>query len=264
MNDAQRDTLEGIRQQFAPIFDGLGAKGIGRDDIVIAWPFTTQDTTATLQALGQQTSGRPITAVATGLTTAQLLSGAAATGDVYVGSTTVPYYLDAPSNGNPAAPMTTFWAADPAHPAAGGTMAPAGAPCSALAPSLSTTRCYPQPLLRSEQRIPVILTIPNAASGRTMPASGWPVVIFQHGITGNRTQMLAVAPALAAAGFASIAIDLPLHGLPPGNVLHAVTDGFPEGLRPIERTFDLDVLDNDSGAPGADGRPDGYAPPHHA
>src|SRR3546814_5166859 len=47
-----------------------------------------------------------------------------------------------------------------------------------------------------------------------MPADGWPVVIFQHGITGNRTQMIAIAPALAAAGFATVAIDLPLHGLP--------------------------------------------------
>src|SRR3546814_11997302 len=71
------------------------------------------------------------------------------------------------------------------------------------------------PKEQSEQTIPVLVTIPNANSGKTMPADGWPVVIFQHGITGNRTQMIAIAPALAAAGFATVAIHLPLHWSPP-------------------------------------------------
>lgn len=256
LNDTQRATLEGIRQQFAPIFDGLTAKGITRDKIAIAWPFTTQNPTATLTAMGQQASGRTITVVATGLNTGQVLTGAPATGDVYVGSMTVPYYLDAPSTDDPTAPLTTYWKADTTQPAASGTIAPVGAPCAALAPSESTSTCYPLPVKKSEQRIPVILTVPNANSGKTMPAGGWPVVIFQHGITGDRSQSLAIAPTLAAAGFATIAIDLPLHGLPPGNALRAATDAFPAGLKPTERTFDLDVLDNTTGASGPDGTPD--------
>ncbi|GFO70678.1 lysophospholipase VolA [Geomonas limicola] len=44
------------------------------------------------------------------------------------------------------------------------------------------------------------------------PAGGWPVVIFQHGITGQKEQVAAVAGALTAAGYAVVAIDLPLHG----------------------------------------------------
>ena len=44
------------------------------------------------------------------------------------------------------------------------------------------------------------------------PAGGWPLVIFQHGINGQKEQVVAVAGALTAAGFAVVAIDLPLHG----------------------------------------------------
>src|SRR3546814_16172804 len=56
LNDTQRATLEGIRQQFAPIFNGLAAKGITRDNIVIAWPFTTQTATANMKPMGKRTS----------------------------------------------------------------------------------------------------------------------------------------------------------------------------------------------------------------
>ena len=246
LNDTKRATLEGIRQQFAPMFAGLAAKGIAREHIVIAWPFTTQDATATLVAMGEQASAHQISVVNSGLNTGTASGGQLPPiADVYAGSMTVPYYLGSPSEANPIAPLTDYWQADPEQPAPSGTMAPVGAPCAALAPSVSTTACYPLPKLRSEQTIPVLVTIPNAASGKTMPADGWPVVIFQHGITGNRTQMIAIAPALAAAGFATIAIDLPLHGLPPNDPSRV--PGVPE------RTFDLDVMNNATGASGPDG-----------
>ncbi|MGH8444627.1 MAG: hypothetical protein ACREVL_05130 [Solimonas sp.] len=178
LSPAQQATLEAIRGQFAPIFAGLAAKGIARENIVIAWPFTTQNTTVTLSTLGQQATGRTITAVATGLNSGQVLPGAPATADVYVGSMTVPYYLDAPSEADPTAPLTTYWKADTSQPAPGNTVLPAlSSPtaivtCSVAEPSVSTTTCYPLPLKKSEQRIPVILTIPNAASGKTMPGGG--------------------------------------------------------------------------------------------
>lgn len=40
-----------------------------------------------------------------------------------------------------------------------------------------------------------------------------PLVIFQHGVAGERSQLLGLANTLAAAGYASIAIDAPFHGL---------------------------------------------------
>jgi len=46
----------------------------------------------------------------------------------------------------------------------------------------------------------------------TMPDSGWPVVILQHGITSKKEDMLAITGVLSAFGFATAAIDHPLHG----------------------------------------------------
>ncbi|KXI30812.1 VolA/Pla-1 family phospholipase [Paraglaciecola hydrolytica] len=52
----------------------------------------------------------------------------------------------------------------------------------------------------------------GAISPVTKPAGGWPVVVFQHGITGSKENVLAMSAALSLAGFASVAIDHPLHG----------------------------------------------------
>jgi Pla-1/cef family extracellular lipase len=44
------------------------------------------------------------------------------------------------------------------------------------------------------------------------PASGWPVVILQHGITSKKEDMLSVTGILSLYGMATVAIDHPLHG----------------------------------------------------
>lgn len=44
------------------------------------------------------------------------------------------------------------------------------------------------------------------------PESGWPVVILQHGITSKKEDFLAITGALSIAGYATVAIDHPLHG----------------------------------------------------
>jgi pimeloyl-ACP methyl ester carboxylesterase len=113
------------------------------------------------------------------------------------------------------------------------------------------TVANPFPVQTSTERVPVIMTVPNASSGQTRPAAGWPIVIFQHGITGNRTQMLAIADAFASQGLATIAIDQPLHGITD------VTNPFYIGNTPFgpfarERTFNLDLQNNETGAPGPD------------
>lgn len=52
--------------------------------------------------------------------------------------------------------------------------------------------------------VPFVYFVPANPSGK--------VIIFQHGITGQKEQAVAVAGSLTAAGYAVIAIDLPLHG----------------------------------------------------
>jgi hypothetical protein len=59
-----------------------------------------------------------------------------------------------------------------------------------------------------ERPIPFVYLAPTG----TPPSGGWPLVIFQHGINGQKEQVAAVAGALTAARFAVVAIDLPLHG----------------------------------------------------
>jgi hypothetical protein len=107
-------------------------------------------------------------------------------------------------------------------------------------PSTNLTRFNPVPVAKASLPIPVFVTVPNAASGQAKPGAGWPVVIFQHGLQGNRTQAAAIAGAYASQGFVVAAIDIPLHGITdPANPLYQAG---------AERTFDLDI----DGQPGID------------
>jgi hypothetical protein len=56
--------------------------------------------------------------------------------------------------------------------------------------------------------IPFVYLAPAAAA----PTGGYPLVLFQHGITKEKETALALAQALTGAGYAILAIDLPLHG----------------------------------------------------
>ncbi|MBE0368312.1 VolA/Pla-1 family phospholipase [Pseudoalteromonas aurantia] len=61
--------------------------------------------------------------------------------------------------------------------------------------------------------VPVQITKPiPQLLGIEQPATGWPVVILQHGITTNKETMLGLTLALSAQGFATVAIDHPMHG----------------------------------------------------
>ncbi len=162
----------------------------------------------------------------------------------------VAYYLVAASATNPTAPLNDFW-----HAAPGAYVPPFNA--FGLDPtSTNVTFANPFPVATSTQVIPVLLTVPNANSGHSKPEAGWPIVIFQHGITRSREDMFAIAATLAGQGFAVIAIDAPLHGITnktdPFFHNQLLTGTPAAGLITGERTFDLD-LENGAGAPGPDG-----------
>ena len=57
----------------------------------------------------------------------------------------------------------------------------------------------------------ILETLAFIPSG-TAPAAGWPVVVFGHGLGSSKESLFVLAPQLAAAGFASIAIDFQAHG----------------------------------------------------
>lgn len=60
--------------------------------------------------------------------------------------------------------------------------------------------------------IPFVYMAPDPAVAGPAPVGGWPLVIFQHGITRQKEDVLALAQTLTMTGRAVVAIDLPLHG----------------------------------------------------
>jgi hypothetical protein len=56
--------------------------------------------------------------------------------------------------------------------------------------------------------IPFVYVAPAGAA----PGGGYPLVLYQHGITSQKESVVLLAQALTGAGFAALAIDLPMHG----------------------------------------------------
>lgn len=257
--DATACALEPLRQLVNSQEHALDQFDGGATDarVVLSWVATTQGITPVMQALQSRVEQTPAPAahvVPTGINLAQINPALPPVADVLVGTLAVPYYLGAPSAQNPIAPLNTFWQAAP------GAYVPPFDQVGLDPTSTNVTFLNPFPVTASTQNIPVLLTVPNANSGKSKPAAGWPVVIFQHGITRVRTDMFAIAGTLAAQGFAVIAIDAPLHGITdPTSPLYRnqLLAGSPAAaLITGERTFDMDYVANDTGAPGPDGHID--------
>lgn len=93
--------------------------------------------------------------------------------------------------------------------------------------STNVTYRYPFPQKVGTDYAPLMITMPAAfdySAGGSNPAGsdcttgyddGFPVVMYVHGITGARTNGLAYSAGLAANCIATVAIDLPLHGIAP-------------------------------------------------
>ena len=185
---------------------------IASNEIILSWTFTTQ-------SIGDVLAYERIDIVADNAPSVGTFSSfgnaAGVSSTVYQSTINVSYYLQIPSNVNDPTPLTSHWV---------------GASDSTL------SRYNVNAVSRSTQTIPLLVAVPTLIK----PVSGYPVVIFQHGITQDRTNMLAVANTLATAGFAVVAIDLPLHG---------VTNSSNPFYTSNERTFNLDlVTQNSSGA----------------
>ena len=229
-------TLNGVCQLTGAQLQIAQAVGVNPANIVLTFSFTTESTTDTLELLSATTKPQTLQLNATAQPTTAanpLLPGHS---DILVGVLTIPYYL------SKSAPLTGSWTAPPFPLDTSSTF---------------VTRFNPLPVATQSLPIPVLATVPNAKSlfvqactaHLTCPNT-WPVLIFQHGITRSREDMLAVADSFADAGFAVVAIDLPLHGVTntkdplyasAANPLYQGL-GLPSGQSSIERTFDLAVM----------------------
>ncbi|MCF6288752.1 MAG: lipase [Proteobacteria bacterium] len=246
--DANAQALEPLRQLINSQEIAAASQGINRDDIVLSFVMTTQSITPVLKAVKAISEPGASTLAPTGLNTSTI--GGAGIADIWIGIQSSPYYLSAPSAENPTAPLNGFWKAAP------GAYIPPFDTFGLDPTSTNLTFANPFPVATGVQTYPVIMTLPNANSGHTKPASGWPIVIYQHGITRNRTDMLAIADTLASIGYAVIAQDLVLHGLTDANNPFYI-EGTPFAPIANERTFDVDYANNETGVPGPDGIIDG-------
>jgi hypothetical protein len=204
-----------------------GAVGVPAANIVLTFSYSTQATRDSLVIAANLAQPTEIVAQFTGKNLSELNAALPSIADVYVGTLEIPYYH------NPAAPLTGSWR---------------GAPFTAVPGAATTThltRFNPVPVVQATLDIPLFVTVPNGASLQMKPVAGWPVVIFQHGLRGNRSQSAAIAGTYASQGFVVAAIDIPLHGIT--DIASLLYQG------PNERTFNLDLVNNGTGAAGPDG-----------
>jgi hypothetical protein len=217
------------------------AVGVDPTSVVLSWSFTTQSINDTFVVLDQLVQAQPIRVVPTGLTTQQVNPAAPGKANVYVGTTQLPYYTTTPATPNDSSILSSFWVA------AGPSPVPGLDPTSRW-----LTRFNPVPLKRADVTVPLLVTVPNATAnggaGCPKPTAGWPIVIVQHGLQGNRTQALAMADTFADACFIVASIDLPMHGIT--NTANPLYDAA------HERTFNVDFINNTTLAAGPDGKID--------
>jgi hypothetical protein len=213
------------------------ANSLNPANIVLSFSFTTESTVDTLELLYQKTAAtakvmHPVIAVQPAILPTQAGPhqlttkdfGGAGAANMYVGVLTIPYYL------SKTAPLTGSWQAPPFP----------------LDPSSTfVTRFNPLPVATQNLQIPILMSVPLGKAGP------WPVLIFQHGITRSREDMIGVADGMAQSGVVVVAIDLPLHGVTndktdplyasAANPVYAGL-GLPATQMSIERTFDLALI----------------------
>ena len=264
---AATDPLLPVAQFTLAQLAAAAGAGITPDKIAVTFSFSTQYEGISLASLaaqdiasppGAQPSGTAI--IDTGLSVCAVLvaggklpnTAACATvpgstsTEVFAGSVALPYYLPVPSTSDPTAALTGYW-----KNAAGGDTAISATDPTSFLPKATV----------AQNIIPILVAIPTGCGA--MPGSGWPVTIFQHGITRNREDMLAIAGGFGAACIATMAIDLPLHGVTDKtdpfykNQLFNGTAAAAILTKPgTERTFDMDLENNTTGVAGADGKID--------
>jgi len=289
LTNAQAQALEPLRQLTQTYLAAAAGAGVPSSAVALAWTFKTQtinNILAKIQADSIATAALPANFLTVpvapspatgGLGVLSMAAFAAANGlpaalfpnvgSVVIGAIKIPYYLS--TDGVGALPavlpgaVTAHFTIDPVT----------GLPT-------------PNPL---PETVSFLMTIPVPTALHPAP---FPVIIFGHGFGGDKSNMFGIANTLAKAGFATIAIDEPLHGsrtfgidlLTQDPVTGAVIANVPDGIADssgrwyfnlgylltgrdntrqtvadfihLARLLEvqaMDVVVNATGAPGADG-----------
>ncbi|TDT43040.1 virulence factor lipase-like protein [Halospina denitrificans] len=144
---------------------------------------------------------------------------------IHHGSITLPYYLKAPSSSDGSPIRTSAWTPDESLASAIASATGFDIPQADSEKSSVLNYNFPFPEKQKDIEVP-LLTMTNAnVDASTLESSGtdYPVVIFQHGITTDRSAALAFGSQLINAyetatgggDLVVMAIDQPLHGIAP-------------------------------------------------
>ncbi len=152
---------------------------------------------------------------------------AANVGKLYTGYIRLPYYQTSPDGLPFGAFLTRNWQPDLTLAGALGVTVPTD-----VDGSYNVTYRYPFAAKTTDESVPLQLTLPEpgqvpgyagaANCGQIYAASGYPTVIYVHGITSDRSSVLALGHTLASRCIATVSIDLPLHGVAANNPFAAV------------------------------------------
>ena len=246
LGSPQQRQLQGVINSFEA---AVSSGDLNRSSIIYTAAITTQSTadvlatTKQLLAAGIEHGTQPVVQVQdTGLRVSDLSPQFPAEQGfglvrLFQGSVTLPYYSGIPTAENPTGPLNESWKARCDSGAIIASLSPEqilalesqlegeqmmnDAFCNAASGGAlrdfgldarnHLTKFNTIPMPRMQATLEVQMTLPDD-NAFDMPANGWPVVMLQHGITSCKENMLAVTSALTQAGFATVAIDHPLHG----------------------------------------------------
>lgn len=140
-------------------------------------------------------------------------------GKLYTGYIRLPYYLTPPDGLPFASFLAKQWTPNLELAALVNTEIPTD-----VDGSYNLTYRFPFAAKVADESLPLQLTLPqdnhipgyagSETCAQLYQSSGYPVVIFVHGITNDRTSVVGLAHTLASRCIATVAIDLPLHGVP--------------------------------------------------
>jgi hypothetical protein len=209
--------LDQLWRGFAPLLGGLDTLAPlalpgqidSRDDLLLAWSFTTQTIT---DMFNPDVAGSPANAILA--ESAPLEVGAPAAGagaPVSIEQAFAAALPGVPCESLGCAAIGTLYAAGQASPAPTFTSSSylTGDDCSQPA---AATGAFDDPIAPArvcQRQLPVLAVVPSAPP----PATGYPTLIFAHGVGRSKEDLLPLAGTLAAAGIASVSVDALDHGV---------------------------------------------------
>lgn len=163
-------------------------------------------------------------------------------GKLYTGYIKLPYYLTAAANTSDKEYITKAWQPNLALADQLGVTVPRD-----LDGSYNVTYRYPFIAPTSVETVPLQITLPNTSTvpgyageancGQIYATSGLPTVMFIHGITADRSSVLALAHTLASKCVATVAIDLPLHGVAANSAFAGALNVSHSALLPFDTLY---------------------------